>query len=57
MQCLILLVCFIFIVSIIIGCVGHHILIQGVIDEISYPLGNCDTSIFEEVMEERGKQN
>jgi hypothetical protein len=44
-------------VSIAVACVGHHLLIQGVIDEVNYPLGNCDTSMFEEVMEERGKQN
>jgi hypothetical protein len=47
---LILLVCFIVFTSIAIACIGHYVLLQGAMDEVAFPLGNCDTSIYEELM-------
>jgi hypothetical protein len=41
-----------FLASGIATCVLHYVLVQGIIDEVNLPLGNCDTSIYEETMNE-----
>lgn len=49
---MILLVCFIALVFVAVSCIGHYVLLQGVIDEVNLPLANCDTSMYEESMGE-----
>jgi hypothetical protein len=49
---LILLVCLIAGIALVVGCIGHYVLLQGVIDEVNLPLANCDTSMYEELLSE-----
>jgi|WetSurMetagenome_2_1015567.scaffolds.fasta_scaffold75620_2 hypothetical protein len=43
------------IVAVLIFCFVRTILVEGVKDDLAFPLGSCDTSMVEEVMDEKNE--